>query len=163
MTMLLTLGLLLIFPPHIHCKDEEVRVMIPMNNDNGNAPFWMRNNQTGQLSGFFVDLLHELFRSMQLNFTLENKINYEPTYDNLGKYLQLWLWDWSKILIILVSVHGLAAGDFDIIIGDLTIVPLLNFRFHFKPQTWSSSRSRRLHWTPTYLLWLCPWPRRCGS
>ena len=89
MTILLTLGLVLIFPPHIHCKDEEVRVMIPMNNDNGNAPFWMRNNQTGQLSGFFVDLLHELFRSMELNFTLENKINYEPTYDNLGKYLQL--------------------------------------------------------------------------
>ena len=88
MTILLTLGLVLIFPPHIHCKDEEVRVMIPMNNDNGNAPFWMRNNQTGQLSGFFVDLLHELFRSMQLNFTLENKINYEPTYDNLGKCLQ---------------------------------------------------------------------------
>ena len=89
MTILLTLGLLLIFPLHIHCKDGEVRVMIPMNNDIGNAPFWMRNNQTGQLSGFFVDLLQELFRSMELNFTLENKINYEPTYDNLGKYLEL--------------------------------------------------------------------------
>ena len=29
----------------------------------------------------------------------------------------------KKKLIILISVRGLAAGDFDIIIGDLTIVP----------------------------------------
>ena len=55
-----------------------------------NPPYWMWNKGTGELEGFFVDLLQEIFESMDLNYTLENKIDdmiheHEQVYDILGK------------------------------------------------------------------------------
>ena len=54
------------------------------------TPYWMWNKGTGELEGFFVDLLQEIFESMDLNYTLENKIDdmiheHEQVYDILGK------------------------------------------------------------------------------
>ena len=53
-------------------------------------PYWMWNTGSGELEGFFVDLLQEIFESMDLNYTLENKIDdkiheNEQVYDILGR------------------------------------------------------------------------------
>ena len=48
-------------------------------------PYWMWNEGTGQLEGFFVDLLQEMFGSMELNYTLKNKIDSEINVKDYGK------------------------------------------------------------------------------
>ena len=53
-------------------------------------PYWLWNKGTGELEGFFVDLLQEMFGSMELNYTLENKIDddmngHAKDYGVLGK------------------------------------------------------------------------------
>ena len=53
------------------------------------APYWMKNNRTGQLTGFMVDLMKELFKNMDLNYTLETEIEdhniINPDYNVIGK------------------------------------------------------------------------------
>ena len=47
-------------------------------------PFWTRNNDTGEIIGFYVDLLEELSRSVGFNYTIEDSSAF-PTYNSLGK------------------------------------------------------------------------------
>ena len=47
-------------------------------------PYWKRNSVTGEMTGYFVDLLEELSRSVGFNYTLEDSSNF-TTYDALGK------------------------------------------------------------------------------
>ena len=47
-------------------------------------PYWNRDIDTGEITGYFVDLLEELSRSVGFNYTLEDSSEY-ATYDSLGK------------------------------------------------------------------------------
>ena len=47
-------------------------------------PFWKRNNDTGEIIGFYVDLLEELSRSVGFNYTIEDSSAFS-TYGSLGK------------------------------------------------------------------------------
>ena len=87
-------------------------------------PYWMWNTGSGELEGFFVDLLQEMFGSMELNYTLENKIDddmngHAKDYGVLGKI------NTEKYFFVAINifylVQGLVDGDYDMVIGDLTI------------------------------------------
>ena len=47
-------------------------------------PYWKRNIETGEIFGYYVDLLHELSRYAGFNFTLKDSSEF-LTYDSLGK------------------------------------------------------------------------------
>ena len=47
-------------------------------------PYWKRNSDTGEITGYLVDLLEELSRSVGFNYTLEDSSNF-TTYDALGE------------------------------------------------------------------------------
>ena len=53
------------------------------------SPYWITNNKTGELTGFYIDYLRELFREINKNYTIDTKLKYPgtKTYDSLGKYL----------------------------------------------------------------------------
>ena len=75
-------------------------------------PYWMWNKATGELEGFFVDLLQEMFGSMKLNYTLENKIDDEilnghvNDYGVLGKISIYW-----KICFLVASCKHLLSSS----------------------------------------------------
>ena len=91
-------------------------------------PYWLWNKGTGELEGFFVDLLQEMFGSMELNYTLENKIDddmngHAKDYGVLGKiytekYINIYFFVSTNIFYL---VQGLVDGDYDVVVGDLTI------------------------------------------
>ena len=53
-------------------------------------PYWKRNSDTGEITGYFVDLLEELSRSVGFNYTLEDSSEF-VTYDSLGKMTKKFL------------------------------------------------------------------------
>ena len=49
----------------------------------GNTPpLWSKDNVTGKVSGFFIDILEELFNVVKLNYTISFS---DASYHNLGK------------------------------------------------------------------------------
>ena len=70
-------------------EGKNVQVMMPTEIYQNNPPYWMWNEETRELEGYFVDLLEELFRSADLNYTLLSKIHEEHFvgYSKLGKFL----------------------------------------------------------------------------
>ena len=46
-------------------------------------PLWSKDNETGEVSGFFIDILEELFNVVELNYTISFTTN--PSYRKLGK------------------------------------------------------------------------------
>ena len=47
-------------------------------------PYWQRNSVTGEIIGYYVDLLQELSRYAGFNYTLEDSSEFS-TYGSLGK------------------------------------------------------------------------------
>ena len=47
-------------------------------------PYWKRNSVTGEIIGYYVDLLQELSRYAGLNYTIKDSSDF-TTYDSLGK------------------------------------------------------------------------------
>ena len=47
-------------------------------------PYWQRNSVTGEIIGYYVDLLQELSRYAGFNYTLEDSSDFS-TYGSLGK------------------------------------------------------------------------------
>ena len=45
-------------------------------------PLWSKDNVTGEVSGFFIDILEELFNVVKLNYTISFTTN---IYRDLGK------------------------------------------------------------------------------
>ena len=49
----------------------------------GNTPpLWSKDNVTGEVSGFFIDILEELFNVVKLNYTISFS---DASYTKLGK------------------------------------------------------------------------------
>ena len=72
-------------------EGENVKVMMPTAIYPSYPPYWKWNEETRELEGYFVDLLQELFRSADLNYTLLSKIDEEhfEDYSKLGKFCGL--------------------------------------------------------------------------
>ena len=51
--------------------------------DKDNPPLWIRNNETGEVSGFMIDILEELFKVVKLNYTIS--FQKAGSYNELGK------------------------------------------------------------------------------
>ena len=51
--------------------------------DKDNPPLWIRNNVTGEVSGFMIDILEELFKVVKLNYTIS--FPKAGSYNELGK------------------------------------------------------------------------------
>ena len=81
-------------------------------------PYWNRDIDTGEITGYFVDLLEELSRSVGFNYTLEDSSEFTH-YDSLGKMTKKIL----KINKTVNVVNGLASNKFDLAMGDFTITP----------------------------------------
>ena len=47
-------------------------------------PFWTKNEYSGELSGFFVDIMKEIFRHTNMTYTMVDNANL-TSYDSLGK------------------------------------------------------------------------------
>ena len=47
-------------------------------------PYWKRNNVTGEIIGYYVDLLQELSKYAGFNYTIKDSSEF-PTYGSLGK------------------------------------------------------------------------------
>ena len=47
-------------------------------------PYWQRNSVTGEIIGYYVDLLQEISRYAVFNYTLETSSEFS-TYGSLGK------------------------------------------------------------------------------
>ena len=101
------------------------------------APYWMKNNRTGQLTGFMVDLMKELFKNMDLNYTLETEIEdyniINPDYNVIGK---IYFCFYQNDKHFLVLVQGLVDGNYDVVMADLTMYPsrveLIDFSIPFQ-------------------------------
>ena len=63
---------------------QNVKVVMPDSYNPSFLPYWNRDIETGEITGYFVDLLEELSRSVGFNYTLEDSSNF-TTYDALGK------------------------------------------------------------------------------
>ena len=63
---------------------QHLKVVMPDNCNPSYLPFWKRNIDTGEITGYLVDLLEELSRSVGFNYTLEDSSNFK-SYDSLGK------------------------------------------------------------------------------
>ena len=63
---------------------QHLKVMMPDQPAPNYLPFWKRNNDTGEIIGYYVDLLEELSRSVGFNYTIEDSSAFS-TYDALGK------------------------------------------------------------------------------
>ena len=62
---------------------EVVKVKIPNGQQQNVSPFWMTSNTTGELSGFYIDFLKELFKEINKNYTIDNTQHY-ASYFSLG-------------------------------------------------------------------------------
>ena len=95
------------------------------------SPFWITNNITHELSGFYIDFLKELFKEMDRNYTIDKTLHY-PSYSSLcikGDFFQ-------KIKHNFISVNGLKNGEYDLLMGDITMMPsraeLIDFSVPFQ-------------------------------
>ena len=61
-------------------------------------PYWKRNNDTGEITGYFVDFLEELSRSVGFNYTLEDSSEF-TTYGSLGKMTKKFLKHTKTVLL----------------------------------------------------------------
>ena len=99
---------------------QHLKVVMPDNCNPSYLPFWKRNIDTGEITGYFVDLLEELSRSVGFNYTLEDSSNFK-SYDSLGKMTKKKLlikhYNWFSV------VNGLASKKMDLVMGDLWVTP----------------------------------------
>ena len=63
-------------------EGKNVQVMMPTEIYQNNPPYWMWNEETRELEGYFVDLLQKLFRFADLKYTLLSKIDEEHLYQS---------------------------------------------------------------------------------
>ena len=63
---------------------QNLKVVMPDSVNPSFLPYWKRNSDTGEITGYLVDLLEELSRSVGFNYTLEDSSEF-ATYDSLGK------------------------------------------------------------------------------
>ena len=63
---------------------QNLKVVMPDSYNPSFLPYWKRNIDTGEITGYFVDLLEELSRSVGFNYTLEDSSNFK-SYESLGK------------------------------------------------------------------------------
>ena len=57
---------------------------MPDHYDPNRLPYWQRNSVTGEIIGYYVDLLQELSRYAGFNYSLEDSSEFS-TYGSLGK------------------------------------------------------------------------------
>ena len=60
-----------------------VKVKLPNCQIPSLSPYWITSNTTGELSGFYIDFLKELFKEIDKNYTIEKTLHYD-SYDSLG-------------------------------------------------------------------------------
>ena len=58
------------------CLGKDVRVVLPDSAIRNFPPFWTKNNHTGELSGYFVDVLREIFRHTGMTYTMADNSNF---------------------------------------------------------------------------------------
>ena len=63
---------------------QHLKVVMPDSCTPSYLPFWKRNIDTGEITGYLVDLLEELSRSVGFNYTIEDSSAFS-TYNSLGK------------------------------------------------------------------------------
>ena len=68
---------------------EPLKVLIPMEVEPSATNFWKLDKNTNQLTGFFVELIHLLFNSMNLTYTIEHNTTNFKSYTDLGKVAKL--------------------------------------------------------------------------
>ncbi len=81
-------------------------------------PYWKRNSDTGEIIGYYVDLLEELSRSVGFNYTIEDSSEFQ-TYESLGIIAKLNISKNNKTTL----VKALASNKLDLIMGDLSVTP----------------------------------------
>ena len=50
--------------------EPDVRVAMPISSNPNFYPNWFLDNETGELTGFYIQYLEELFKAMNMNYTL---------------------------------------------------------------------------------------------
>ena len=68
----------------------DVRVGMPVGSSSGNPDFypnWFRDNQTGELKGFFLEYLDEVLKEANLTYTIVQDTF--GSYTGLGKEINL--------------------------------------------------------------------------
>ena len=55
---------------------KDVRVVLPDSANTNYPPFWTKNNITGELTGYFVDIMREIFRHTGMTYTMVDNSNY---------------------------------------------------------------------------------------
>ena len=75
---------LLLFPI-VLTSNEPVKVLIPMEASPDFSKFWKLEEDTKSLSGFYIDVIDELFKIINVSYSIE--YNFPPkynTYNELG-------------------------------------------------------------------------------
>ena len=63
---------------------QNLKVVMPDSYNPSFLPYWKRSSDTGEITGYLVDLLEEISRSVGFNYTLEDSSNFK-SYESLGK------------------------------------------------------------------------------
>ena len=58
---------------------------MPFSNNPNSYPNWFPDNQTGEYTGFYIEYLQELFKAMNMNYTLLKEYKTD-TYSGLGNF-----------------------------------------------------------------------------
>ena len=69
---------------------QHLKVMMPDSCIPSYLPYWNRNSDTGEITGYLVDLLEEISKSVGFNYTLEDSSEF-VTYHSLGKMTKKFL------------------------------------------------------------------------
>ena len=52
-------------------------------------PYWIKDNQTGQLTGYYVDYLAAVLKEAGIqNYTFRSQNRYGESYNSLGKFFK---------------------------------------------------------------------------
>ena len=55
---------------------KDVRVVLPDSAAQNYPPFWTKNNITGEMAGYFVDVMREIFRHTGIPYTIADNSNF---------------------------------------------------------------------------------------
>ena len=64
---------------------EPLKVLIPMQVEPNATSYWKLDEKTNKLSGFFIELIHLLFDSLNFTYTIDHKTGDFKSYNDLGK------------------------------------------------------------------------------
>ena len=79
--------------------------------------FFKIDKETQEPTGFFVDLIDEVFESLNMSYSLELGSNDFKTYNDLGK-IQILSYPFQNYFPLVMSI---ARNEYDMLLGDITI------------------------------------------